>query len=71
MITRELQATLEMAADEAIKRRHEFLTLEHLLYALLMDKVAKDVIYNCGGDLELLRRDLEEFFKESIQPLPR
>jgi ATP-dependent Clp protease ATP-binding subunit ClpA len=71
MITRELQATLEMAADEAIKRRHEFLTLEHLLYALLLDKVAKDVIYNCGGDLELLRRDLEEFFKESIQPLPR
>jgi ATP-dependent Clp protease ATP-binding subunit ClpA len=60
-----------MAADEAIKRRHEFLTLEHLLYALLLDKVAKDVIYNCGGDLELLRRDLEEFFKESIQPLPR
>jgi ATP-dependent Clp protease ATP-binding subunit ClpA len=71
MITRELQATLEMAADEAIKRRHEFLTLEHLLYALLLDKVAKDVIYNCGGDIESLRRDLEEFFKESIQPLPR
>jgi ATP-dependent Clp protease ATP-binding subunit ClpA len=71
MITRELQATLELAADEAIKRRHEFLTLEHLLYALLLDKVAKDVIYNCGGDLDLLRRDLEEFFKENIQPLPR
>jgi ATP-dependent Clp protease ATP-binding subunit ClpA len=62
---------LELAADEAIKRRHEFLTLEHLLYALLLDKVAKDVIYNCGGDLDLLRRDLEEFFKENIQPLPR
>jgi ATP-dependent Clp protease ATP-binding subunit ClpA len=71
MITKELQATLELAADEAIKRRHEFLTLEHLLYALLLDKVAKDVIYNCGGDLDLLRRDLEDFFKESIQPLPR
>jgi ATP-dependent Clp protease ATP-binding subunit ClpA len=71
MITRELQATLELAADEAIKRRHEFLTLEHLLYALLLDKVAKDVIYNCGGDLDLLRRDLEEFFKENMQPLPR
>ncbi|HEY8460441.1 MAG TPA: ATP-dependent Clp protease ATP-binding subunit ClpA [Blastocatellia bacterium] len=71
MITKELQATLELAANEAIKRRHEFLTLEHLLYALLVDKVAKDVIYNCGGDLDLLRRDLEDFFKESIQPLPR
>jgi ATP-dependent Clp protease ATP-binding subunit ClpA len=62
---------LELAADEAIKRRHEFLTLEHLLYALMLDKVAKDVIYNCGGDLDLLRRDLEEFFKENMQPLPR
>ncbi|HEU0178821.1 MAG TPA: ATP-dependent Clp protease ATP-binding subunit ClpA [Blastocatellia bacterium] len=71
MITKELQATLELAADEAIKRRHEFLTLEHLLFALLLDNVAKDVIYNCGGDLDLLRRDLEDFFKESIQPLPR
>jgi ATP-dependent Clp protease ATP-binding subunit ClpA len=71
MITKELQATLELAADEAIKRRHEFLTLEHLLYALLVDKVAKDVIYNCGGDLDLLRRDLEDFFKENIQPLPK
>jgi ATP-dependent Clp protease ATP-binding subunit ClpA len=71
MITKELQATLELAADEAIKRRHEFLTLEHLLFALLVDKVAKDVIYNCGGDLDLLRRDLEDFFKDSIQPLPR
>ncbi len=71
IITKELQATLELSADEAIKRRHEFLTLEHLLYALLLDKVAKDVIYNCGGDIDLLRRDLEEFFKESIQPLPR
>ncbi|HEY6400779.1 MAG TPA: AAA family ATPase, partial [Blastocatellia bacterium] len=71
MITKELQATLELAADEAIKRHHEFLTLEHLLYALLVDKVARDVIYNCGGDLDLLRRDLEDFFKESIQPLPK
>jgi ATP-dependent Clp protease ATP-binding subunit ClpA len=71
MITKELQATLELAADEAIKRRHEFLTLEHLLFALLVDKVAKDVTDNCGGDLDLLRRDLEDFFKDSIQPLPR
>src|SRR5262245_43391683 len=65
MITEELKVTLELAINEAIKRRHEFLTLEHLLYALLQDKVAKDVIYNCGGDLDLLRSDLEDFFKES------
>ncbi|MGE0130166.1 MAG: ATP-dependent Clp protease ATP-binding subunit ClpA [Blastocatellales bacterium] len=71
MITKELQATLNLAANEAIKRRHEFLTLEHLLYAMLHDDTASDVIRNCGGDLDLLQSDLEEFFKESMQPLPR
>lgn len=71
MITRELQATLNLAANEAIKRRHEFLTLEHLLHAMTHDQTASDVIYHCGGDVELLRNDLEEFFKETTTPLPR
>jgi ATP-dependent Clp protease ATP-binding subunit ClpA len=71
MITKELQATLNFSANEAIKRRHEFLTLEHLLYAMLYDATAGDVINNCGGDLDLLRRDLEDFFRENMQPLPR
>jgi len=71
-ITKELQATLNLAENEALKRRHEFLTLEHLLYAMLLDDTASDVIRNCGGNLDLLRRDLEDFFKESMQPpLPR
>ena len=71
MITRELQATLTHAANEAIKRRHEFLTLEHLLYAMTQDQTASDVIFNCGGDIELLRRDLDEFFRTTMTPLPR
>ena len=71
MITRELQATLQLAANEAIKRRHEFLTLEHLLFAMTHDQTAADVIHNCGGDVEILRHDLNEFFKETMTPLPR
>lgn len=71
MITRELQATLNLAANEAIKRRHEFLTLEHLLFAMTHDQTASDVIFNCGGDVDLLRRDLEDFFKDTTTPLPR
>jgi ATP-dependent Clp protease ATP-binding subunit ClpA len=71
MITRELQATLTLAANEAIKRRHEFLTLEHLLYAMTHDQTASDVLFNCGGDIELLRRELDEFFKTTMTPLPR
>ncbi len=71
MITRELQATLNLAANEAIKRRHEFLTLEHLLFAIVHDKTGSDVIYHCGGDMDLLRRDLEDFFKDNMEPLPQ
>ncbi|HKX32534.1 MAG TPA: ATP-dependent Clp protease ATP-binding subunit ClpA [Blastocatellia bacterium] len=71
MITKELQATLRLASDEATNRRHEFLTLEHLLFAMLHDRTGSDVIYHCGGDLDLLQRDLEEFFRENMEPLPR
>ena len=70
MITKELQATLNFAANEAIKRRHEFLTLEHLLFAIAKDETGSEVLRHCGCDLELLRRDLEEFFRENLQPLP-
>ncbi len=71
MITRELQATLNLALNEAVKRRHEFLTLEHLLYAMLHDQTSSEVLLHCGADLELLRRNLEEFFRDTLTPLPR
>jgi len=70
MITKELQDTLNRAANEAIKRRHEYLTLEHFLLALLQDRTAGNVIIHCGGDIDILKRDLEDFFAERLQPLP-
>ncbi|HZH90371.1 MAG TPA: ATP-dependent Clp protease ATP-binding subunit ClpA [Pyrinomonadaceae bacterium] len=69
MITRELQATLSIAVSEAIERRHEYVTLEHLLLALLSDRTAANVIRNCGGDTDALRRDLETFFDERVEQL--
>jgi ATP-dependent Clp protease ATP-binding subunit ClpA len=69
MITRELQATLSAAVEEAIERRHEYVTLEHLLLALLSDRTAGNVIHNCGGDTDALRRDLERFFDERVEQL--
>jgi ATP-dependent Clp protease ATP-binding subunit ClpA len=69
MITRELQATLSAAVEEAIERRHEYVTLEHLLLALLSDRAAANVIRNCGGNLHALRRDLETFFDERVEQL--
>ena len=62
MITKELENTLNLAVAEATKRQHEYVTLEHLLLALLNDPTARDVIYACGGNLNTLRKEIEEFF---------
>src|SRR5919107_1071133 len=69
MITRELQATLNLAVEEAARRRHEFVTLEHLLLALLTDRTARDVLVNCGCDLARLRAGLEKFLAEHYESL--
>jgi ATP-dependent Clp protease ATP-binding subunit ClpA len=70
MITKELQETLNFAAMEAVKRRHEYVTLEHLLFALLHDRTASTVVRKCGGDTETLIGELEEFFKEKMESAP-
>jgi len=70
MITRELQATLNLAIREAINRRHEHLTLEHLLLALLRDRTGVKVIRNCGGDIDRLRSELEGFLATKMEQLP-
>src|SRR3990170_2441538 len=70
MISKELESTLNIALKEAKRRRHEYVSLEHLLYALLQDKDASRAIINCGGDIERLRKGLDEFFNGQIDTLP-
>src|SRR5919107_1891793 len=70
MITKELQETLNFAAMEAIKRRHEYVTLEHLLYALLHERTAARVVRQCGGDADALVKELESFFDEKLEKSP-
>jgi ATP-dependent Clp protease ATP-binding subunit ClpA len=70
MISKELESTLNIALKEAKKRRHEYVCLEHLLYALLQDKDASGAIVNCGGDIDRLRKALEEFFNGQLDILP-
>ncbi|MCA1634002.1 MAG: ATP-dependent Clp protease ATP-binding subunit ClpA [Acidobacteria bacterium] len=70
MITKELQETLNFAATEAITRRHEYVTLEHLLYALLHEKTATNVLRQCGGRVEPLVQELETFFGEKLEKVP-
>ncbi len=70
MLTRELEETLSYAVDEAVKHKHEFVTLEHLLYALLEDAAAREILFNCGAQLEELGRALEEYFQDSLEKMP-
>jgi len=69
-ISRELEITLALGVNEARRRRHEFLCVEHLLYALLHDSDVADVIRHCGGDVAALKHDLEKFFDEKVEKLP-
>src|ERR1051326_763595 len=70
MIAKQLQATFEFAVNEAVKRRHEYVTLEHLLFALLHDKDAAMAIRACGGDVEELKKQLDDFMKKTYEQLP-
>src|SRR5438132_12640489 len=70
MIAKELQATFRFALAEAMRRRHEYVTIEHLLYALLHDREAATVIRNCGGDLDLLKKQLDDFLNKTLEALP-
>jgi len=70
MISRELEATFAVAIKEAKVRRHEFFTLEHILYALLHDDAGRQILHQCGADIEALKAQLERFFVERLETLP-
>ena len=68
MLSKDLEVTLNAAFREAKAKRHEFMTVEHLLLALLDNDVALDVLQKIGADVDKLRSDLKEFI-ESTTPL--
>jgi ATP-dependent Clp protease ATP-binding subunit ClpA len=70
MLSRELQMTLQLAAQEAASRRHEYICLEHVLYAMLHDATTSEILRHCGADLEELRRRLVEFLERSVERIP-
>src|SRR5947209_14036941 len=69
-ITKELESTLRSAFAEAKARRHEHVTLEHLLYALLRDPVASRILRSCGARLGELREELDQHLSQTIEMLP-
>src|SRR5262245_49630822 len=70
MLTKELEETLSQAVDEAVKYKHEYVTLEHLLYALVQNSSAADVLTHCGGDLQALRDSLLDYFRDVLEKMP-
>jgi len=69
MLTKELEETLDFAVNEAVRLKHEYVTLEHLLYALLDDKTARDILFNCGAKLEEIGTELEDYFETSMEKI--
>ncbi|MCW5664009.1 MAG: ATP-dependent Clp protease ATP-binding subunit ClpA [Piscinibacter sp.] len=65
MIAQELEVSLHMAFVEARQQRHEFITVEHLLMALLDNPSAAEVLRACSANLDDLRKSLAGFIKEN------
>jgi len=65
-INNELDSILMEAFNEAVQRKHEYLTPEHLLFATLKNSFGKKIIEASGGDVESLKNKLENFFKETM-----
>ena len=71
MLNRELEVTLNLAFKEARAKRHEFMTVEHLLLALLDNEAAATVLRSCGANLDKLRHDLQEFIDSTTPLIPQ
>jgi len=65
MLSKELEASLNAAFNEARNKRHEYITVEHLLLALLDNSSANSVLKACGADLPRLKGDLSQYLDEN------
>ena len=70
MLSKDLEVTLNQAFKNARAKRHEFMTVEHLLFALLDNAKATEVLTNVGADLDALRSDLGEFIETTTPLIP-
>ncbi|HEY0210976.1 ATP-dependent Clp protease ATP-binding subunit ClpA [Acerihabitans sp.] len=70
MLNQELELSLNMAFARAREHRHEFMTVEHLLLALLSNPSAREALEACTVDLVALRQELEAFIEQTTPTLP-
>ena len=71
MFSTAVEVVLHIAFREAVSRRHAYLTLEHLLYALAHDPDGERILGACGVDLDVLRRNLTKYLDDSIEQVVR
>jgi ATP-dependent Clp protease ATP-binding subunit ClpA len=69
-VSPEVEIAFSLATREAARRRHEFVTVEHLLYALLFDEETAQIVRHSGGDTQALKKKLESFLDDEVAPLP-
>jgi ATP-dependent Clp protease ATP-binding subunit ClpA len=70
MLNKDLEISLNLAFRQAKESRHEFMTVEHLLLALLDNPSAIEALGACGADLTIIRTSLLEFIKETTPVIP-
>lgn len=69
-ISPQVEVAFGLATREAQRRRHEYVTVEHLFYALLFDEETKEVVRHAGGDIDALKKKLEKFLDEELEQIP-
>jgi ATP-dependent Clp protease ATP-binding subunit ClpA len=69
-ISRALEQAFSLAVNEARRRRHEFLSIEHIFFALLHDPQIVAILKHCGGDVSMLKRDMEHYLDQKVERLP-
>ena len=67
MLTKSLNEVFNLAYKIARDNNHQFITVEHILYCILLTDEGKDIIYNCGGDIDNLKANLEMYFSDYIE----
>ncbi len=70
MFNQDVQIAFTLAVREAQRRRHEYLTTEHVLYALLFEGIGQQILSSCGGDIDELKQQLENYFDMHLENLP-
>ncbi len=69
-IGRELHLMLQASVREALSRRHHYVTVEHLLFAMIHDARGSEILHHAGADLTALKAGLERYFRDDLETVP-